>query len=102
MREKYQDILKKSIHVLTVLIVLWFGQRSFRFELIFPKNKGKVIKEYSHIKALTAQGHYDRAVEEYKKELDHMTYLVSSLNLTYPLSFCMLNVGHYKKHRRQK
>ncbi len=117
MREKYQDILKKSIHVLTVLVVLWFGQRSFRlliiakqsgdaggaivnlllvvfwalclgallapdfssyladkfFGLIFPKNKGKVAKEYSRIKALTAQGHYDKAIEEYKKELDNDT-----------------------------
>ncbi len=115
MRGKYQDVFKKSIHVLAVIVVLWFGQRSFRlliiakqsgdtgsaivnlllvvfwalclgvllapdfsgwladkfFELIFPKNKGKVAKEYSHIKALTAQGHYDRAIEEYKKELDN-------------------------------
>ena len=115
MKEKYQDVLKKSIHVLVVLTVLWFGQRSFRlliiakqsgdaggaivnlllvvfwslclgallapdfsgwladkfFGLIFPKNEGKVIKEYSHIKALTAQGYYDRAIEEYKKELDN-------------------------------
>ncbi|MBU0477320.1 hypothetical protein KKC91_01980 [bacterium] len=115
MREKYQDVLKKSIHILAVLVVLWFGQKSLKllsiakqsgdvggaignllimvfwalclgfllapdfsgwladkfFELIFPKNKGKVLKEYSRIKALTAQGYYDRAVEEYKKELDN-------------------------------
>ncbi|MFH1905505.1 MAG: hypothetical protein ABIK53_08305 [bacterium] len=115
MREKYQDVLKKSIHVLAVLVVLWFGQRTLKlliiakqsgdaggaianllimvfwalclgallapdfsgwladkfFGFIFPKNKGKVIKECSRIKALTAQGYYDRAVEEYKKELDN-------------------------------
>ncbi len=115
MREKYQDILKKSIHVLTVLVVLWFGQRSLRlliiakqsgdavgaignllimvffalclgallapdfssyladefFEFVFPKNKGKVTKEYSLIKALTVQGRYEKAIEEYKKELDN-------------------------------
>jgi len=115
MKEKHTDLIKKIIHILAVLAVLWFGQRSFRllivakqsgdvggaignllmvvfwslclgallapdfsgwladkfFGLIFPKNEGKVIKEYSHIKALTAQGYYDRAIEEYKKELDN-------------------------------
>ena len=115
MKEEYSDIFKKSIHILAVFIVLWFGQKSLKlliiakesgdkigavvnllimvflalcigallapdfsgwladkfFELIFSKNKGKVRKEYSHIKALTIQGYYDKAVEEYKKELDN-------------------------------
>ena len=115
MKEEYSDIFKKSIHILAVFVVLWFGQKSLKlliiakesgdkigavvnllimvflalcigallapnfssyladkfFELIFSKNKGKVRKEYSHIKALTIQGYYDKAVEEYKKELDN-------------------------------
>ena len=115
MKEKHTDLIKKIIHILVVLVVLWFGQRTLKlliiakgsgdaggaianlllvvfwslclgallapdfsgwladkfFGLIFPKNEGKVIKEYSHIKALTAQGYYDRAIEEYKKELDN-------------------------------